>query len=396
MNNSNYFQHGIRTQIHSGPGSLALTPSLADGMGSRRLILISDKGLEQAGLVQRCFDAFNYCHSGNAKIAAVFTDISQDASCDSINTATDFAREKAIDGIIALGGGSVIDASKGVKYALQHGFKDLSSVMNTGFKMKPWPQASYSGIPHIAIPTTAGTGAEVSPIAVFFNSRLRVKCNLIAAFLDPDMAILDPQLTTGLPPQLTATTGMDALTHAIEALASPNANSFTDAYALQSVALIREQLPKAVANGKDINARMLLLQASSMAISAFCGSLNAIPVHNCAHAFGSLLHIPHGDANAVLLPVVMKVENMFYRRSADKLAAAMGIAKASNPVATVDAVAATLSEFCENIAAPSDFRRWGIEGQDIDELCSAVQNDPASLFYRLERRSIETIVDRVS
>ncbi len=176
---------------------------------------------------------------------------------------------------------------------MHKGLSDIKTVIPKGILFEQFPDANHIPIPHIAMPTTAGTGSEVSPIAVIYNEDAKMKGNIINPYISSDIAVLDPELTVGLP-AATAFTGFDALTHAIEALASPIATALTDAHALQAIRLIEQNLPAAVTNGENIHARMEMLFASLMGITAFSCALNAIPVHNFAHAYGALFRIPHG------------------------------------------------------------------------------------------------------
>jgi alcohol dehydrogenase class IV len=306
MSNTGYFQYNMRTVIHNGFGSIIRIPALLQGLGARRVLLISDGGLVQAGIVDRVVATFDHWQSGTMPtLAGVYTDIPPDAKSSSINACAAYAREIAADAILAVGGGSVMDASKAVKYALQHQMLDIAEALHGGLRLEAWPEAQHSGIPHIAVATTAGTGAEATNGAVIFNEVTGIKGGIVAPYLDADIAVLDAELTLGLPPGLTASTGMDALTHALEGIASPNANPFTDAHCVISAQLIERYLPRAVANGQDVEARSQMLSASCMAVNGYLAGLNATPVHNCAHAFGALYHIPHGDANSVFLPIVM-------------------------------------------------------------------------------------------
>jgi alcohol dehydrogenase class IV len=396
MSSSHYYQYNMRTALHCAAGSIIRLPALFDGMGAKRVVLYSDTGLRQAGIVDKVISVFANGASNKAKLVGVYTEISQDAGCESVNEATAFARSVGADAILAVGGGSVLDASKGVKYSLQHGASDITELLQSGIKLESWPKAQHSSIPHIGVPTTAGTGAEVSPVAVFYNESLGIKTNLVAPFLEPDMAVLDANLTLGLPPSLTAATGMDALTHALEAIASPTANALTDAHAFHAAQLIVENLPKVIERGDDVIARSNMLQASSMAIDAFGGSLNAIPVHNCAHAFGSMFHIPHGDANAALLPVVMEACQDFYRGKGQRLAKALNLPQEGNDLELVHNCIGFLKDFQRNIGCTTEFSRWNVTQDKKGEIAVAIASDPAAMFYPIPADAVSKIIQAVS
>jgi alcohol dehydrogenase class IV len=393
MSSTGYFQYNLRTVVNSGAGSIIRLPALFDGLGAKRVLLLSDQGLKQVGVVDKIVRVFDNMHSGNTPVlAGVYDEISPDAGFTSVNAALTYARSVAADAILAVGGGSVMDAAKGVKYALHHKAQGIEDVLQGGIKLESWPKAEHSFIPHVAVPTTSGTGAEVSPAAVFFNEEAGIKVNLAAPFIEADIAVLDPQLAVGLPAGLTASTGMDALTHAIEAIASPTANNFTDSRGISAAQIIEQNLPKAVANGKDIDARQNMMEASTMAIDAFVMALDALPVHNCAHAFGALYHIPHGDANAVLLPIVMEALPEFYAPNAERLAKGLNI-ETNGKVgeALVADVVAKLRDLQKDIGCATDFSRWNVKAEDLPQIIQAIASDPAALFYMIPQDRIEQI-----
>ncbi len=395
MSSSHYYQYNMRSTIHCAAGSVIRIPALFEGMGAKRVVLFSDIGREQAGIVDQIKAVFASCSSNKAVLVGVYTGISQDAACQSVNAATAYARSVAADAILAVGGGSVLDASKGVKYSLQHGATDIADLLQSGIKIDAWPSCQHSGIPHIGVPTTAGTGAEVSPVAVFYNEALGIKTNLVAPFLEPDMAVLDGNLCLGLPDFLTAATGMDALTHALEAVASPTANAMTDAHAFHAAQMIVENLPKVIDNGKDVVARSNMLQASSLAIDAFGGSLNAIPIHNCAHAFGGMFHIPHGDANAALLPVVMEACPEFYAGKGQRLAKALNLSQNGSDQELLGNCIKFLKDFQQRIGCTTNFKRWEVNQDKQDAIYHAIASDPAAMFYSIPPTAMAKIVQAV-
>jgi alcohol dehydrogenase class IV len=273
----------------------------------------------------------------------------------------------------------------------------MAEVMKDGLKLSIWPEAQPMDIAHVAVPTTAGTGAEVSAAAVFYNERNGLKCNMVAPFIEADFAVLDPEMTVSLPPHLTASTGMDAMTHALEAICSPIANPLTDAHAFTAAQLIERNLPIAVRNGQDLQARQDLLQASAMAINAFINALNAIPVHNCSHAFGGLYQVPHGEANCALLPIVMEAMPDFYRPQARRLAKALNMLVSENDDdgTVLGQVIARLRAFQDEIGGHRDFARFDITGADVPKIVKAIETDPAAVFYAMPRDSIQAIAEKV-
>jgi len=383
----------LRTAIHSGTGSRMMVPDLLRAMGARRTVLFTDGGLVRAGVASMVAGIFELTTRGSGPdLAGVFDGIQQDARNGVINQAAAFARERGADSLVALGGGSVMDTVKAVKFMLHTGLTDILEAIPGNLAVHAWPRAQYIPIPHIALPTTAGTGAEVSPIAVVLNEAQQVKANLIHPFINSDMAILDPELTTGLPPEITAFTGMDALTHAVEALSSPTATALTDAYALHAIRLIDTYLPVACEDGGNLKARANLLLASTMAITAFSFALSAIPVHNFAHAFGARFGIPHGMANAVFLTEVMRFLPALYLPRAAELAGAFSL-----PVQgwSGDEVLTRIIEHLRGLRAkvglPRTFAHYGITPEKLAAVVPAVIGDPAGVFFRLSPEVVTAV-----
>ncbi|MFP7296552.1 iron-containing alcohol dehydrogenase [Neobacillus niacini] len=390
-------QFMLRTGIYSGSNSRAMVPSLFSGLGAKRVVLLSDRGLEKAGVVKQAAEIFNLTgHGSGPQLVGQYLDITQDAESRCINDAVSYVKEVGGDALLAVGGGSVLDTVKGVKYALHKGLADIKDAIPGGLLYEQFPKANFIPIPHIAIPTTAGTGSEVSPIAVIFNEDIQMKTNIINPFINADIAILDPDLTVGLPPFITAFTGFDALTHAIEAFASPAATALTDAYALHAIRLIEKNLPLAVSDGTNIGARMDLLQASLMGITAFSFALNAIPVHNLAHAYGALFRIPHGLANAVFLPVVMEMVPSLYLPKAKELASALNVdVKGVSAEGALTKVVEKIRLLQHKVGLPADFKQFNITEENLVQTIPAVMKDPAALSFPMPKELIAAIGQRV-
>ena len=393
MSNTGYFQYNMRAVVHSGVGSIFRIPALMQGLGARRVLLISDAGLKDVGVVDRVAATFDNWQSGNMPaLAGIFAEITPDAGGNCVNACMAYARQIAADAIVAVGGGSVMDAAKAVKFGLCHQILDINEALQAGIYMESWPAAQHMGIPHLAVPTTAGTGAEVSAAAVIFDEENDTKKGLVAPFLEADIAVLDAQLTLGLPPGLTASTGMDALTHALEGIASPVANPFTDSHCLLAAQLIEQNLPEAVNNGGNIDARDRMLTASCMAIDGYVASLNASPVHNCAHAFGALYHIPHGDANGVFLPIVFESLMEMYIPNAERLARGLNMSDSGKSGADLVAdVVAKIRDIQQQIGCATDLSRWKVKADDMEQIVTAVASDPLAMFFPIPPEKIQEI-----
>ena len=266
-------------------------------LGGRKVVLYTDKGLVQAGVADMVIEAIK---ASSLELVGVYDKIVQDARLDLINDGAAFYRKCGADCMVVVGGGSVMDTAKAVNILIGGGLNDFSPLAEqVGLfdGAKPLP-------PHIAFPTTAGTGAEVTFAMVVLNDVDKVKVACAHPFCNADIAMLDPELTVKLPPKITAFTAMDAMTHAIEAITTSSANPISDGLGLHAVRIITKYLPEVMKNPGDVEARGYLLIASTMAgmsfINAFTGG-----VHATAHALGALYGIPHGLANSIMLPHLM-------------------------------------------------------------------------------------------
>lgn len=385
----------LRTSISSGAGARSLLPQMIHGLGGKRAILITDKGLMQAGVAAQIIDLFKDLQ-GSVKLVGVFDEIEQDAKAENITRAVRVVKELQADALIALGGGSVLDAVKGIKWILDKGYDDMEEVLHKSTREFP-PEAQPINIPHVAIPTTAGTGSEVSPMAVIYNEKLGQKIVIRTPYLSADMAILDPELTVGLPSSITAFTGMDALTHAVEGYFSTTATPLTDSYALYAAQLIGENLPIAVREGTNLEARGNMLMASAMAITAFGFGNNGVPVHNMAHVFGAKFRIPHGLANSVLLPNVMAALPSLYVSKIRRFAEALGIENlSSNPHECLIKVIEFIRNLRQQIGLPETFAEFNLDLDALQTIVDDVQGDSAAGLFQIPADVITKVTEEVS
>ena len=394
MSSTGAFQYWQRTMVHAGPGTVLRLPGLFSGLGSSKVLLVSDQGLKDAGVVDRVAALFDEQRGpGGVRLAGVFTDTAPDAESSCIDDCLAVARASGADGLLALGGGRVLDSVKLVKLAMYSKVDSVSQLLKSPVKMMQWPEVEHMGVPHISVPTTAGTGAEVTNGAVIYNKGLGIKHLIVSHYLESDIAVLDAHMTTGLPPMLTAATGMDALTHAIETMGHPNTGHFTLAHAETSAKIIMQNLPKVVADGSDLLARQAMLNASAMACNSVVNDFGPSPVHNFAHAFGAVCHIHHGEANGVLLPIVMEEFADFYVPVADRLKGVFGVEGEGR--AAVLACAARISALLEEMGHPRDFTRHDIPLSKMPDIVLAIAHDPIAAFLPLPMDLIETVCSRV-
>lgn len=289
-----YFEFQNPTKILAGEDALL---SLKDEMrmaGIKKPLIITDKGIIKFGLFRKVKEAIQ----DKELTSLVFDDVPPDSSLEVVKNASQLFRDNNCDGLIAIGGGSVIDTAKGVNIVISEDTEDLSSLMGHD-------RLSLIQKPLIVIPTTSGTGSEVTLVSVIADTTRQQKMLFTSPLLQPTITVIDPDMTRSLPPLLTAATAMDALTHAIEAYTCLQKNPFSDTFAQVAIELISQNILVAVNNGDNIEARYRLAIASTAAGIAFSNSMVGA-VHGIGHTIGALAHLHHGTAMAILLPHVMK------------------------------------------------------------------------------------------
>jgi alcohol dehydrogenase len=277
-----------------GPGASGRLGQAIAGFGHKRILVVTDRMIVELGLLKRLTDALDA--GGTAYV--VFDEITPDAPIPLVERGIACYRRHGCDAIVAVGGGSSMDAAKVIAVAIANPGKPLASLAGY-FKGLRNPVTVY------AVPTTAGTGSEVTVAAVITDPVEERKLVIVDTRIVPRMAALDPCLMTGLPPHITAATGMDALTHAVESFLGNWATPYTDELALSAVGVIFEHLRTAFRDGANLEAREQMALAASYAGMAFTRA-NVGYVHAIAHQFGARFHTPHGLANAIVLPHVLK------------------------------------------------------------------------------------------
>ena len=369
------------TVVKAGPGCRALVPRTFADQGCRRVAMITDKGLIEAGVVDQVREAFE---TQGVPLAGMFDSVRQDNDTRDINECARWYQDIGADGLLAVGGGSVLDTAKCIKVMLGLGAEDINELVEGGLVYYKRPKAKPLGITHISIPTTAGTGAEVSPGAALMDGETNKKIIMFHQYMNSDFAFLDPELTVSLPPKLTAEPAFDALSHCLESFFSTRPNSFADALALRAARLIVDNLPIAVNDGHNIEARGELQIAAAIACVATVSSgLGATPIHNFADAVGPIYRFPHGLVNAVYLPIVMKNLRSHYLRRIKPFAEALGIAIDSKDDAQIlDEVIADFVSLQEQCGIQPKLS-LEVDGDQLKELHVAVKEDPAGINFPL-------------
>ena len=289
------------TAIKVGAGRIRELPALCQSLGMKNALLITDPGLATLPIVHQ---AIVNCQSSGMD-CAVFSHIKGNPTEQNVIDGVQAYRAGNFDGVIAFGGGSALDAAKAV--ALMVGQNrplwDFEDIGDNSLRVNVAGMA-----PVVAVPTTAGTGSEVGRASVITDDQAHVKRIIFHARMLPSVVILDPELTVGLPPRLTAATGMDALSHNLEAYCSPFYHPMASGIALEGIRLVKEWLPTAVQDGRNLDARLQMLVASSMGATAFQRGLGAM--HALAHPLGALYDAHHGTLNAILMPYVLQANRV--------------------------------------------------------------------------------------
>lgn len=291
-----YFEFQNAVKLLCGELALERIPNELQHLNAKRPLVLSDAVLAKIGTMAQVTSAMD---AEGVTPAACFTDIPVDSSLAVVNKIAAFYREQDCDSIVAIGGGSVIDTAKGVRLVLSQDTDDIFSI--SGLENV----TNGRHIPFVVVPTTAGTGSECTGVAVIKNDENGVKMEFLSPFVEPDVAVIDPRMTEGLPPKATASTGMDALCHAVEACTCLQANPLSTAYGTAAIRLIAQNLETATVNGKNREARFNMALASTMAGIAFSNSMVGA-VHAIGHALGGVCGVPHAVAMTILLPHVMR------------------------------------------------------------------------------------------
>ena len=285
-----YYEYSCRVKIVAGHDALEGIPALLRHVGARRPLLVTDKGVAGAGLV----DIVQQAIGDRLEIGAVADDVPPDSDLKVVHRLSALYRENGCDAMIAVGGGSVMDTANGINIVVSERAEDLMKFSGSGALKRPLK-------PLIAVPTTAGTGSEVTLVAVIKDHERHLKMAFVSFFLLPDAAILDSRMTLSLPAPITAATGMDALTHAVEAYYCLSKNPLSDVTALAAIRLVSGNLLKVVRNPSDREGRLAMANAATLAGMAFSNSMVGM-VHTLGHATGSVCGVPHGVCMAILLP----------------------------------------------------------------------------------------------
>ena len=352
------------TAMRVGPGRLSELPNVCQEAGISAPLLVTDPGLATLPMVENaiigCRDAGLRCE--------LFSNIKPNPTGQNVEDGVQAYVEGQHDGVIAFGGGSGIDAAKAVAL-MAHQSVSIWELEDVGDN---WTRADGELIaPIVALPTTAGTGAEVGRASVILDESSETKKIIFHPKMLPQIVILDPELTVGLPAALTAATGMDAFSHSLEAWSSPLFHPMAEGIAAEGIRLVREYLPRAVRDGTDIEARTQMLVASSMGATSFQRGLGAI--HALAHPLGALYDAHHGTLNAVLMPYVLKANRSAVESRIERLGRYIGLSDTG-----FDSFMDWVLSLRAEINIPSDLSELGIDDQQSHRIGQMAVQDPSA------------------
>jgi alcohol dehydrogenase class IV len=352
------------TAIRFGPGTINELPDACRELGMKKPLLITDEGLKDFPMVQNAIKA----NTEAGLPTGLFADVQGNPVGANVDAGVIAYRTGDHDGVIAFGGGSALDAAKAI--ALMAGQdRPLWDFEDVGDN---WTRVNTDDIaPVVAVPTTAGTGSEVGRASVITNEQSHQKKIIFHPTMVPGIVISDPELTCGLPPHITAATGIDAFVHCFEAFCAPGYHPMADGIALEGMRLIADALPKAFANGDDLQARADMLAAASMGATAFQKGLGG--VHALAHPLGAIHNTHHGLANAILLPYVMVANSEAISEHMKLLGRTLGL-----PDANYEGVHKWVLDFRKRMEIPHDLAAIGIPADRAVDIGKMALNDPTA------------------
>ncbi|KAJ8738976.1 iron-containing alcohol dehydrogenase [Aeromonas veronii] len=390
---SRYYDFFCPVKLLAGEQALEQLASELTSLGAHRPLLLTDKGVNATGLATLLA---NVLAEGELPVAAIWDEIPADSSTAVVERIAKRYRELDCDSLVALGGGSVIDTAKAVNILTSMGGDHLLDYSGAGCLTRPLK-------PLAVVPTTAGTGSEVTLVAVIKDEASGRKVPFTSPFLLPQLAVLDPRLTQGLPLNITAATAMDAMTHAIEAFIGTAKNPVSDALALMAVEKIASALPQIIHDPQNKQLRLQLAEGSTLAGMAFSNSMVGL-VHALGHSLGARCHLPHGLCMNLFLPTVLdynrpEVDSELARLllplvGAERFAATPAHQRAE---ATITAIRTLRDTLWQAVKLPRTMSEAGVSDRSLlTEIRDLAINDGALLFNRkdADREQLLTLLER--
>jgi alcohol dehydrogenase len=352
---------------HFGLGSVSKVGELAKEQGAKKALIVTDPFLASSDITAKVMASLEAAGIS----VAVFGGVTPNPTTACVDEGSDVATEAKADILIALGGGSSMDTAKGVSLGATNPERGIGLDYTTNF--------AQPGVPIIAIPTTAGTGSEVNAFGVITDEATRRRFYVGHSSALAKAAILDPELTVGLPPKATAATGMDALVHATESYLSIRPNPYSDAIALGVIKMVSENIETAVENGTDLEARSQMLLASHIAGVGFSHTGLGL-VHGIGHALGGGFNIPHGNALCIVLEQVLRYNLPVRLERIAQVAFALGVGKTeNNDSANAEAAITRISQLVEAVGLKANLSDYQITEADLDSLAETILADAVTL-----------------
>ena len=351
------------TAVKLGAGRIRELADHCKALGMKRPLLVTDRGLASMAITANALDILEAGGLGRA----IFADVDPNPNDRNLDDGVRALKAGGHDGVVAFGGGSGLDLGKCVAFMAGQtrpvwDFEDVGDW---------WTRASIEGIaPIVAVPTTAGTGSEVGRASVITNSQTHTKKIIFHPKFLPGVTICDPELTVGMPKAITAGTGMDAFAHCLEAYSSPFFHPMSQGIALEGMRLVKTYLPRAYADGSDIEARTQMMAAAAMGAVAFQKGLGAI--HSLSHPVGAVYHTHHGTTNAVVMPPVLRFNRPAIEERIAAAAAYLGIAGG------FDGFYDFVLKLRSDLGIPDKLGALGVGTDRIDELAEAAVADPST------------------
>ena len=351
------------TAVRFGAGRISEIADVCKAAGMSKPLLVTDKGLANMDITTKTLDLLEAAGLGRG----MFSDVDPNPTDKNAEAGVKAYRDGGYDGVVAFGGGSGLDLAKVIAFMAGQtrplwDFEDIGDW---------WTRANAAAIaPIIAVPTTAGTGSEVGRAGIITKVDTAEKKIIFHPKMLPTTVICDPELTVGMPKFLTAGTGLDAFAHCVEAYSSPHYHPMSQGIALEGMRLVKEYLPRAYADGTDLEARGHMMSAAAMGATAFQKGLGAI--HALSHPIGAVHHTHHGTTNAVCMPAVLQFNKTAISDRFDKAAAYLGIAGG------FEGFCAYVDELNASMNIPKTLSELGVKDPNINELTAAALRDPST------------------
>ncbi len=350
------------TAMKFGPGRIAELPDACAAAGIRTPLLVTDRGLADLPVTQSTLDILEAAGLGRA----MFSEVDPNPNETNLDAGVAAYKAGGHDGVVAFGGGSGLDLGKMVAFMAGQtrpvwDFEDIGDW---------WTRADADAVaPIVAVPTTAGTGSEVGRASVITNSETHVKKIIFHPRVLPSVVICDPELTVGMPKFITAGTGLDAFAHCVEAFSSPHYHPMSQGIALEGMRLVVENLPRAYADGTDLEARANMMSAAAMGATAFQKGLGAI--HAMSHPIGAVFNTHHGTTNAVCMPAVLELNAPEIADRFDRAASYIGVQGG------FDGFRSFVQDFNDSLGIPRRLSEMGVTADRIDDMVAMALEDPS-------------------